>query len=459
MHSPMSSLPPHTRTGAVLASALVLSLFGAGPVAGQVTPVPATPGATDTTRPPLARPVPVPVQPEFRLVESWPAETTLDNKDIPDAADVWVELINSATQSLDIAQFYASDDPEGGGRLKTVVDAIEAAARRGVPVRFLCEEKFYKLYPGIADRLAALPNTQVKRLDSAAFNGGVLHAKYFIVNGQKCFIGSQNFDWRSLDHIQELGAVVENWDFTQSLKELFELDWLIAGFVTPGKFAPGEAVPLVDSLVASRRKNGLVGSSALKTGTPGDMVWARLAVSPSGRLTNERLWDEPRLLDMIATAATTIDIQLLTYSDLLKDGEHWETLEKALKAAAKRGVTVRLLLSDWCKARPTIDSVRDIAKTKGVEVKFMVIPEASTGFVPFSRVAHAKYMVIDEKKFWLGSANWEHNYFHTSRNVGMIVEGAATSARLKSYFEGNWTSAYAEPLDMKKEYVARRVAE
>jgi phosphatidylserine/phosphatidylglycerophosphate/cardiolipin synthase-like enzyme len=240
---------------------------------------------------------------------------------------------------------------------------------------------------------------------------------------------------------------------------LFELDWLIAGFVTPGKFAPGGAVPLVDSLVASRRKNGLVGSSALKTGTAGDMVWARLAVSPSGRLTNERLWDEPRLLDMIATAASTIDIQLLTYSDLLRDGEHWETLEKALKAAAKRGVTVRLLLSDWCKAKPTIDSVRDIAKTKGVEVKFMVIPEASTGFVPFSRVAHAKYMVIDGKKFWLGSANWEHNYFHTSRNVGMIVEGAATSGRLKSYFERNWTSPYAEALDLKKEYVARRVAE
>ena len=54
--------------------------------------------------------------------------------------------------------------------------------------------------------------------------GGVLHAKYFIVDDRDAFFGSQNFDWRALEHNYELGA---RWDLRPRLtlsSAVFRLD-------------------------------------------------------------------------------------------------------------------------------------------------------------------------------------------------------------------------------------------
>ncbi len=185
---------------------------------------------------------------DIRFVESWPVETSLDNPDIPDAADVWLSLIQGSTRSIDFAQFYVSTDPGGKGRLRPIIDAVQIAARRGVRVRFLAEEKFYRIYPETLDELAAVPGITVRRLDSAAFNGGVLHAKYFIVDSETACLGSQNFDWRALEHIQELGVLVSASDYVCELEKVFEFDWAIAGRVEPGSGANGSAVDLVDRL-------------------------------------------------------------------------------------------------------------------------------------------------------------------------------------------------------------------
>src|SRR5690348_14293033 len=76
-----------------------------------------------------------------QLVESSPVETNLDHADIPNAKDVWLAMIAGASGSLDFAEFYASNEP--GSSLEAVIQAIEAAADRGVNVRFLAEDKFY----------------------------------------------------------------------------------------------------------------------------------------------------------------------------------------------------------------------------------------------------------------------------------------------------------------------------
>jgi phosphatidylserine/phosphatidylglycerophosphate/cardiolipin synthase-like enzyme len=93
------------------------------------------------------------------LVESVPVETTLDHADIPDAKDVWPEMVKGATRTLDISEFYVSNAP--GSRLEPVIQAIEAAADRGVKVRLLAEEKFYKTYPETLERLAKRPGIEL----------------------------------------------------------------------------------------------------------------------------------------------------------------------------------------------------------------------------------------------------------------------------------------------------------
>ena len=148
---------------------------------------------------------PTPAGPELVLVESSPVETTLEHADIPDAHEVWREMVEGATRTVDVAQFYVSNAP--GSRLEPIIQALEAAAARGVRVRLLAEEKLAKQYPETLARLAARPGIEVRRVELAAFmgKGGVLHAKYFLVDGREAYLGSQNFDWRALEHIQELG--------------------------------------------------------------------------------------------------------------------------------------------------------------------------------------------------------------------------------------------------------------
>ena len=63
------------------------------------------------------------------LVESWPAETTLDHADIPDAAKVWPEMIGGAKKTLDFGEFYLSI----GAELEPSVAAVEAALDDALP--------------------------------------------------------------------------------------------------------------------------------------------------------------------------------------------------------------------------------------------------------------------------------------------------------------------------------------
>ncbi|MCY3003233.1 MAG: phospholipase D-like domain-containing protein, partial [Planctomycetota bacterium] len=162
----------------------------------------------------------------LELVESTPLETTLDHPDLADAHEVWLELIGSAKTSIDLAQFYASNQP--GSRLEPIVVALESAAARGVKVRFLAEEKFYKTYPETLDRLAT-KGIDVRRFDVAKSFGGVLHAKFLQVDAREVFVGSQNFDWRSLEHIVELGLRIDLPQSSRAFAAIFECDWKLAG--------------------------------------------------------------------------------------------------------------------------------------------------------------------------------------------------------------------------------------
>ncbi|HEY0481604.1 MAG TPA: phospholipase D-like domain-containing protein, partial [Kofleriaceae bacterium] len=152
---------------------------------------------------PRAAPAAAEASPAFELVETVPVETTLDHPALRDAAEVWPEMIAAARRSIDLGQFYASNHLPGP--LEPVIAALEAAIARGVRVRFLAEQGFVKTYPETLDRLAAAGAT-VRHLDLKATTGGILHAKYFIVDDREAFFGSQNFDWRALQHNYELGA-------------------------------------------------------------------------------------------------------------------------------------------------------------------------------------------------------------------------------------------------------------
>ncbi len=81
----------------------------------------------------------------FELVESIPEETVLDNPDIRNTHEVWLEMLNSAKYQINIEQFYITS--EKGEMLEDILDAIVNAAKRGVKVNIIVDSKFFQTYP------------------------------------------------------------------------------------------------------------------------------------------------------------------------------------------------------------------------------------------------------------------------------------------------------------------------
>jgi phosphatidylserine/phosphatidylglycerophosphate/cardiolipin synthase-like enzyme len=383
--------------------------------------------------------------PYFEIVESAPVETSLDHPDIRNAHEAWLEMIRGARRTLDFAEFYASSEP--AEPLEDIVREIEAAAERGVRVRFLSAASFYPTYPATIDRLAKKTGIETRLLDLSSRSGGVLHAKYFIIDEEEVFLGSQNFDWRALEHILEIGVRVQDSVFVEPFKELFERDWTMAGaagaFSTPGPPAWADRV--------FPRPRPRVSST-------GDSIAFFPVMSPRGWIPDSTLWDEPQLVELIDGAKETVSVQLLTYRPV-SDGEHYDVLESALRRAAARGVRVRLLVSDWCKRESTVPYIQSLALVPNLEVRMVTIPQSSGGFIPYARVIHAKTLVADGRSAWIGTSNWEKDYFHASRNVGVIVRSELIGEVLLRVFEDTWTSPYAYAVDPCADYDAPRISE
>ena len=180
-------------------------------------------------------------------------------------------------------------------------------------------------------------------------------------------------------------------------------------------------------------------------------------MSPRGFLPDPRRWDLPRLVALIDGATRSVHVQVLTYDTKSRDGSPFPELDDALRRAAARGVEVSLLVSDWDKKKGMVEAVQRLVQVPGVKARFIDVPAWSGGFVPFARVAHAKYMVVDGARAWVGTSNWEGDYFTQSRNVGLIVEGAAFAAQLERVFHDAFTAPFTEPVDPAATYEPPKV--
>lgn len=400
----------------------------------------------------------------LQFVESWPCETDLDLPDLPEAAKVWLEMIEAAQHSIDIETFYISARPDAPGALAPVLEALAAAADHGVRIRVLSDAGFYQTYPEIVDRLGNLPGAESRLLDVKKLWGGVLHAKFFLVDGEQFFLGSQNWDWRALEHNRELGVRIQDPGLTAELQNVFEFDWSLAGILAEHQAAhPDSAAPGRKAILSQLHQAGVQVEPVRTLDKPQHLltsganeVSARLEVSPQGWPACLS-WDMIGLHKLMDSAQSELRLQLLSYNPSDREGNYYPVLDGKLRMAAARGVQVKIILANWAKRPYMLPYIQSLAVLPNVEIRFTNYPEWSGGFVPYARVEHAKFLVADSTACWLGTANWARSYFHESRNVSLFLEGAGVVLPVVEFFERGWHSEYAETVEPCGEYEPPRI--
>jgi phosphatidylserine/phosphatidylglycerophosphate/cardiolipin synthase-like enzyme len=411
---PLRSLRPTRRSWAAflaVSSCLAAAAFALG-----------ASGTPDARRPPPGPPI--------QLVESVPLETALGNPDLPRAADVWVALIEGARQSIDFESFYLSRWP--GEALDPVLDAIGAAAKRGVRIRLLLDARMHGTYPEPADSLGRRPGIEVRTLDMRRLAGGVQHSKFFVVDGTIVYLGSQNLDWRSLAHIHELGVRVRDPRAASYFGRVFAMDWAAAGAMAAGDSTGARAAGL-----AAVAGPGVTWPIAIAQ-APGDTARMWAGASPRGFIPGDR-WDRDAIVALFDGARHEVILQALSYS-IGSGDESDTTLDDALRRAAARGVRVKMMISDWQADGRRIETLQALGAVPGIEVRLSVVPEWSGGYIPFARVDHCKFLVADTLRTWIGTSNWSPDYFTRSRNVGAVFEHRGIAAAVRRTFETDWTA-------------------
>ncbi len=382
-----------------------------------------------------------PSGPAIQLVATIPVESAIGDPTMPGTAGTWVEMIDGAQRALELEHFYISHWP--GEPTGPVIDAIGRAARRGVRVRILLDVRFKATYPHPADSLGRLTGIELRWLDMKKVSGGgVQHAKFMVVDGLHVFVGSQNFDWRALKHIHELGVRVRDARIAGTFQRVFEYDWkaavpdaapAVAG--SAGRLSPAARAMLPMRLVQAE------GDTAL--------VWPTF--SPIGHIPDSLLWDLDHIVRLLDSARGEVVLQALSYGSG-RGSERDSTLDLALRRAAGRGVKVRLLISDWEADNARIRDLQQLSQVPNVEAKLSTVPEWSGGYIPFARVEHCKYLVVDTLWTWVGTSNWEPDYFHTSRNAALAMQNRPLALQARKMFETGWSSPNAQVVNAIESY-------
>ncbi len=388
--------------------------------------------------------------PGVQIVESVPVATSYGEPGVPRTQAVWLAMIRGAKRQIDIAAFYISDKPHS--ELSLVLDALAARARAGVKVQILVDQTFLARNAAAVDRLKKVPGITVRVLPVNKLTGGVLHAKYMIIDDRSVFVGSQNWDWRALDQIHEVGARIDNARFARTFAAVFDFDWHLAAHpdlprarevaVKPPTFSP---VTMEDPVILGR------GSAHPVVAFP--------AFSPPALVPAWVTPEQTALVRMIHASRHVLRVQVMTLSALRHYGPKgwWAPVDAALRDAAARGVQVRIIVADWALREPMQSYLKSLAVLPGITVKFSHLPPAPQGFIPYARVEHAKYAVADDRLAFIGTGNWEWGYFNTTVDASVFLQGRAPARILTQIFDRDWNGPYVTKLDVCKEVSPPRI--
>ncbi|XP_029470746.1 phospholipase D3-like isoform X2 [Rhinatrema bivittatum] len=392
----------------------------------------------------------------FLLVESIPENLHYGPGTTPHVSvyRAWVELLESANSSVDIAAFYFTlrdTDTQG----KDVLEKLLALPSRGVKLSIVVNSP-QKSSSDTED--LTQKGADVKYLDFQSLTGGILHTKLWIVDRKHIYIGSANMDWRSLTQVKELGAVMYNCScLARDLHKVFQMYRYLG--------EEGVSIPSPWPTAFSADSNH---AHPLHVPLNNSAAKIYISSSPSALCSEGRTSDLTAVLSIIDDAKEFIYISVMDYvpqCQFCNPKRFWPAIDDQLRAAAcDRGVVVRLLVSCWPHSEmsmfvflKSLDILSQEPLGCPIQVKVFIVPvNEEQRAIPYSRVNHNKYTVTDRIAY-IGTSNWSEDYFVNTAGVGLIINQTATDTgdsssvrgQLEAVFVRDWDSSYTHPLHSK----------
>jgi len=263
-----------------------------------------------------------------------------------------------------------------------------------------------------------------------------VHSKMMIVDDRHAYLGSANWDWRSLTQVKELGAIIMDCPaLALDIQKIFKIYQLITG---------GPNVTLPKSFPRSL-ETAYNSQHPFTMHTSDGDVEVFIASGPKKINTPKRTNDMDAILSAISTAKTFIHASVMDYSPINLYGTnhvYWPVMDDALRLAALEGVSVQLLasLSSNATVMRLAPYLQSLDVLPNISVKMVIVPPQLIPPIPFTRINHVKYIVTD-KLYYITTSNWSPDYFLNTAGASITIRTIdVTWRRMNAIFIYDWTN-------------------
>jgi phosphatidylserine/phosphatidylglycerophosphate/cardiolipin synthase-like enzyme len=290
------------------------------------------------------------------------------------------------------------------------------------------------------------------------------HSKYVIIDDQKVIIGSENYGRSGVPIVNSWGnrgwmVHIEQPEFVAQLKAVWDADLrLDKGTPVVGDIVAIDASP-TDAYGLPYRDPSFMPDDSIRRGrydAPADPVLVEddmkleLVLSPDTSLN-----EHSAIMGVIERADRTLFVEQNSIrrrwgkknDDNDTEGDVPNLPLQAVIAAARRGVTVRVLLdSTWYNVQGDEDRdnddtalfLNDLAAQEGLDLVAKVINLEETALEKI----HTKGVIADpddkDGEVFVGSINWTENSFKGNREVGVVVGHPDVAGYYAKLFRRDW---------------------
>ncbi|MFZ2803928.1 MAG: phospholipase D-like domain-containing protein [Patescibacteria group bacterium] len=277
-----------------------------------------------------------------------------------------ISMIQSAKKSVDLVMYELEDTQ--------VERALVADQARGVTVRVLLNQGYFG-----AQSKDNVPAYQFLSTNKVAVKWtpsyfALTHEKSLVVDGSQALIMTFNLTPQYYSSSRDFGLVDDDPKDVAAMESTFDADWK---------------------------------GTKIASANGDDLVW-----SPGS---------EPQTVSVINSATSSLDV----YNEEMSD----KRIISALEAAAKRGVTVNVDMtdsSDWSSAFQALTSAGVHVRTYAAKATLYI---------------HAKMVLADGKTAFVGSENFSATSLNQNRELGLDVSDPKVLTSLLATFNADWSVA------------------